>query len=845
MRAERRDGRGPDPLARVLHRTRAAMALESFTRAFWPVGAALAVLWAALAFGLAEILTRSQLIGVLAVAGLGLAVLLVAGLRRFRWPRLDAARARIDAGLPGRPLAALRDTPALGRNDPGAQAVWAAHMARMRRIAAQARAVPADLRLAARDPWALRLMALVLLLAAVVFARDPGVGSVQATLRPDPAAAVASGPAFEGWAEPPAYTGRPTLYLPEVSAEAPVPVPQGTVVTIRVYGDAARFGLEESVSPAPAPLGEAAPGIATATLPVEADGSVTLSRGGETLGSWSFAVEPDAPPTIALEGGLERAANGETRLAYEASDDHGITAARAEITLDLARVERRYGLAAEPEERPALVADLPMPMSGGTRQVEQTLVEDFSKHPFAGLPVKVRLAAEDAVGQTGESMAIEATLPMRSFYDPLALALVEQRRDLLWSGGNAERVTRVLKAVTNRPDAIFDSPSAYLVVRTATRRLDAAERASKVAEVRDEVAEALWQAAVQIEDGNLGDAAARLARAKERLEQALENGADDEEIARLMDELREATRDYMKEMARNAIEKGQQQEQAEIPPDQMMTQDQIQELMDRIQELSEQGRKEEARQLLEMLQQMLENMQMMVGQGQGQQGEGSEGQQSMQGLADALREQQGLADDSFQQLQREFRDGRPGQGGQGGQQSPNGPRAEGEGEPGGEQSLADRQEALRQLMEDLQQNLPGAAGEAAREALREAERDMGEARDGLDSGDTSGALDRQADAIDSLREGMRAMGEDMRNARAPQNGDQGQVAGESNSENGRDPLGRPFGSRGSIGSNEHLLPDGDLAARARQLLDEIRRRAGEQDRPKIELDYLRRLLDLF
>ena len=83
--------------------------------------------------------------------------------------------------------------------------------------------------------------------------------------------------------------------------------------------------------------------------------------------------------------------------------------------------------------------------------------------------------------------------------------------------------------------------------------------------MRDEVAEALWQAAVQIEDGNLGDAAQRLARAKERLEQALENGASDEEIARLMDELRQATRDYMQEMARNAIEKGQQQQQARDP----------------------------------------------------------------------------------------------------------------------------------------------------------------------------------------------------------------------------------------------------------------------------------------
>ena len=217
----------------------------------------------------------------------------------------------------------------------------------------------------------------------------------------------------------------------------------------------------------------------------------------------------------------------------------------------------------------------------------------------------------------------------------------------------------------------------------------------------------------------------------------------------------------------------------------------------------------------------------------------------MQGLADALREQQGLADDSFQQLQREFRQGRPG--GQGSDGQPGrGESAEGQGErPGDPGSLAERQEALRQLMEELEKGLPGAAGEAARDALREAERNMGAARDGLEEGDTSGALDRQADAIDSLREGMRAMGEDMRRAQATQGGDQGQVAGDRSKENGRDPLGRPFGSRGSIGSNEELLSEGDIAARARALLDEIRRRAGERSRPQIELDYLRRLLDLF
>ena len=225
----------------------------------------------------------------------------------------------------------------------------------------------------------------------------------------------------------------------------------------------------------------------------------------------------------------------------------------------------------------------------------------------------VRLTAEDATGQTGTSAPVTGVLPMRRFYDPMAAALIEQRRDLLWSGANARRVTQVLRAATNHPDDAFDSPRAYLVVRTAIRRLAQAEEAGEVAAVRDEVAEALWQAAVQIEDGNLGDAAERLARAKERLQQALENDASDEEIAQLMDELRQATRDYMEQMAREAIERGEQQ-MADIPPGQKMTQDQIQELMDRIQELSEQGRKAEAQALLEMLQQMLENMQMMMGQ---------------------------------------------------------------------------------------------------------------------------------------------------------------------------------------------------------------------------------------
>ncbi len=823
-----------DPFHGVIRRTRLGMVVEGALRAFWPLAAFLAALWAVLAFGLAEIASRNELRGGLALAGLVAMWLIVRGVRRFRLPSHAAALARVDATLPGRPLEALGDRQALGQNDPGSQAVWAVHRARMARIAAGARAVRPDLRLARFDPWALRLAALVAVVAAVIFARDPGVESVAVALTTDDPAAVATGPSFEGWAQPPAYTGRPTLYLPEVSRDHPVSLPRGTRVTLRVYGAAEGFVLTEGVSGAAATLAEAAPGIASAEFELAQDGSVSLTEGGEPLAGWSFLAEADVPPQIDLAEPVAGTAAGEMTLGFVANDDHGVTGARAEIALDLERVDRRYGLAVAPEERPTITVDLPLPMSRASTEVAETLVEDFSGHPWVGLPVEITLIAEDAPGQTGVREGIEADLPGRRFYDPLAAALVEQRRDLLWSVENGQRIVQVLRAVSWHPEDVFDNSSAYLITRMATRRLAAAVSGDDVAAVRDEVAEALWQAALLLEEGSLGDAAERLARARERLQEALRNDASDEEIAQLMDELREAARDYMEQMAREAIERGEQS--AELPPDaQTMTQDQIQQLMDRIQELSEQGRKAEAEALLEMLQQMLENMEMMMSQGgQGGEGEGSQGQQSMQGLADALREQQGLADESFQQLQEQFRRGMEGAEGQGEGQGQGTESAEG---------LAERQEALRELMQELQKGLPGSAGEATRDAVREAERNMGEARDGLEDGDTSRALDRQAEAIDNLREGMRALGEDMRQAEAGQG--QGTEDGQARADQGEDPLGRPLGSRGSLGTNERLVPDMDAAARARAILDEIRRRAGELARPEAELDYLRRLLDRF
>ena len=46
-------------------------------------------------------------------------------------------------------------------------------------------------------------------------------------------------------------------------------------------------------------------------------------------------------------------------------------------------------------------------------------------------------------------------LPARNFFDPLAKALVEQRRDLLWSHRNQRRVAQLLRAISQAPEALF------------------------------------------------------------------------------------------------------------------------------------------------------------------------------------------------------------------------------------------------------------------------------------------------------------------------------------------------------------------------------------------------------
>jgi uncharacterized protein (TIGR02302 family) len=864
-------GKTPEPplqsLVWPMRLTLAGLWAERLARAFWPLWSLVLITLAALAFGLQDLgpLRYAQAAG--AVLGLAALALLALGLKRFRKPTAMDALDRLDATMPGRPIAALRDTQAIGLGDPASLAVWRAHRERMAERAAGARPVQPDLRLSSRDRFSLRYVALTAFVMAALFGSFWKAGTV-AGLTPGAAVAMPGGPSWEAWAQPPAYTGKPSLYLNDIT-DPKLDLPTGTRLQIRLYGPEGDLSVTQTIAdvpkpePAPAPDAKATP----AAVPNAMKGvyDLTVTRSGDLAidgpggREWQITALPDAAPTVEVSGDMTREADGRFKQSIKASDDYGVTAAHVTIALDMARVDRRHGLKVDPEAVEPVVLDIPLPRKGKRTELTATLVDDLSKHVFANLPVTMTFTVADAGGNEGSSAPYNVTLHGKRFFDPLAAALIEMRRDILWNRVNAPRAVELLKAVTNRPEGFIRHDRAFLHLRVLMRSLEAQE-AALTTESRDKIAEELWKIALMVEEGNLQDAFDRLQRAQDRLDEAIKNGASPEEIDQLMKEMQQALNDYMRELAEES-QRNPDQQQSQMMQGQMMSGDQLKEMLDKLQQLMEEGKTAEAAELMEQLRQLMQNMQVVQGQ-QGQ-GQGGPGQKGMQGLGDTLRDQQDLSDDAFRDLQGVPRPGQEqgqdqgqgqeqgqdqGQGNQQGDQFGQDQTDQGQGD-GDQGSLSDRQRGLRERLNQLQSgDLPGDGsekGEAGRRDLDRAGRAMEEAENALRDGDLSGALDRQAEAMEALRDGMQNLGEALADEqRQNRDGQGGERDYGSADPNGTDPLGRRPGETARIGSDQNMVQN-DPDTRAQELLDEIRRRSGELTRPLEELDYLKRLLQMF
>ena len=209
-------------------------------------------------------------------------------------------------------------------------------------------------------------------------------------------------------------------------------------------------------------------------------------------------------------------------------------------------------------------------------------------------------------------------------------------------------VQTALDALMVAPQFFTPEAGQYLGLHSVAKQLETA----RTDDALREVVASLWALAVTIEDGNITDVDKALRAAQEALKQALENGASDEEIKKLTENLRAALDNFIRQLVEQQRNNPQQLARPLDPNARVLSQQDLKNMLDRMERLSRSGDKDAARQLLEQLQQMLENLQMAQ---PGQSGDGDM-EQALNELGDMIRKQQQLRDKTFKQGQDSRRD---------------------------------------------------------------------------------------------------------------------------------------------------------------------------------------------
>lgn len=847
-----------------LGRTRLAIGAAMVVERGWPLVLPLVVVaslfvslsWLGL-FRLMPDMARLALTIAFALAGLAS----LYPLRFFRLPSWGEIDSRVERAndLLHTPVQVQTDRPS-GKPDHFADALWREHQKRMaERLGTLGGDLP-QTRVPERDPWALRAAAALLFVCAFAFSFGPMGGRLGDAFKAHAAHDVVA-PRIDAWVTPPTYTGKAPIFLTaDASQDMPViSVPQGSELSLRVTGGSGdetlaftdATGTERDIAPTGPAADPAKPAVTGPVASVRqfsdklvAEGKLTLKSGGSELDSWGFNVIPDNPPTISFAGEPKRAVNGTLELSYNIEDDYGAASAKAEFALDEAQSPNARPLYGAPE------MPLALPRRGAAKKPIKT-TRDLTEHVWAGAPVKLTLHAVDDAGQQATSETKTFILPEKPFSNPLARAVIEQRRLLALDANAKPRVLDLMDAITLRPEDTIDNLSHYLALMSARTRLKMAGSDDQLREV----VTYLWQVALGIEDGNLSAAEKRLRQAQQALQDALERGASEEEIDKLMAELRSAMDSFLREFAQRAQ---QNQQSAQSQQGRELRQSDLQRMLDQIENLAKSGNRDQAKELLSQLQEMMNNLQ--AGRQQnGQQGQqNSEMRQQMDKLGEIMRRQQETMNETFRmdQMQRgqqpeqsdPFGDsGDPGQQDRPGQQ---GQDQQGQGQQGKPMTPQEFADALKQLQEgqgqlekDLEALMKGLEGLGIKpgQGFGEAGQSMKQAEGALGKGEGDRAVGHQGRALEALRKGAQDM---MQQLQAMQ-GDQGGTGEGGRQQNAdRDPLGRPRATTGPDFGDSVKVPDEIDVQRARQILDAIRKRLGNALSPELERSYLERLLEL-
>ncbi|MCC7251494.1 TIGR02302 family protein [Hyphomicrobium sp.] len=883
---------------RKIWRARMAGVFEQVWLKLWLVLAVVALFLLFSYAGLWPLMPVPLHVAVLVLFGLAFLASLVS-IARVTWPSREEAVRRIErvSGVPHRPATSYEDTVSAPSSDPATLAIWQAHRERMAALIAKLKSGKPRPRTDRFDPFAIRAALLLGVVGLTALLGDSFTDRVRGAFTFGSAAQKVEA-RLDAWLTPPAYTGRAPIMLadgaggararPAADGEGKARVPEvpfNSVLIVRVGGmGSAPLAIEvapsvgkgetSTVERIEAKSEEGVGDLKEVRTEITRSATVRAMAGGSELASWDIVVIPDALPRISLSRPPELTPRGSLKLTYKVEDDYGVASAGVDLKRlpDPPRDPKTAWAQPEPPKGPRAPLmrppklELRLPRPNATSAEAHTYFE-MASHPWAGRKVIMTLEATDVAGQVGRSPGFEMILPERRFTKPLARAVVEQRKKLLEDSRYRSSVVFALDALTLAPESFIEDARVYLGLRTARHRLlnDRSRAAFR------SVVEQLWQIALRIEDGNLSDAERALKQAQDKLAKALEDGASEEEVKQLMQELREALNEFMKQLAQE--NDGGQQQDGQNPDQQMLAQEDLERMMRNLEEMAKSGSREQAQQLLSEMQDLMERLQ-SGRQDQAQAQRNQEMMKMMEELGNMVGDQQKLMDDTFgerrdqgnqdggQGQQQRPPPGMKGMGSEGQQgqagappgQSDQPQRGRGRGQPGGEgqqgqgqigegqggdrgiDGLTQRQRELRDRLGQLQKQMRDK-GAGSSQQLEDAESAMESAEDALQRGDLEEATEQQSRALDQMRQGAQNMAQEMMRNMPQRYGQSGDTP--------RDPLGRPQRSQGPDLGTSVKVPDQIDVQRAREILEELRRRLGEATRAPVELDYLERLLRRF
>lgn len=825
--------------------------------------------------------------------------------RRKLVPTRSQARRRVelDSGLSHRPLDTLVDTPALnGMSD----TAWQNHLNNAQTQIQQAGTSSLRPALAPMDKYFLRFIIPVLLMLAFMVGAGDNYERLRASLTPGWISGMSANTAhYEAWIDPPQYTGRPPSYF---KGQDNMQAPEGSEFVARISGakTAPRLILREGNRTRRITAKRLGPQSFEARAIVTKKTTASY-RIGTAEKKWRLDVAKDMAPTVTFDEAPDAGKRDRLIFSYSLEDDYGVESLvlslalksdpenteQISITLPGSSVRSatkepggvdltKHKWAGKKVRGRLLAVD-------GKRQVGSTAMHDFVVPDKIFVEPLAKAVAEQRLlmlADTGEYAPLAKVKKPKPENKPM---FTVDRPDLAINRApqSVQRTALLIEAVTDKPVGVFEDPSVYMGLRNIYRRLQTAREQDELGGIPDD----LWAIALRAEFGRLGDALEDMQRAERALNNAMARRAPQREVDALFDRYNEAVDRYMEflmlEAAKNAKEQAADSEGGGDGNNYQM--DEIQALLDAIEEANRMGDTAAARRALAKLAKLLENLQIQLAQGGGEGGSGvgesmsEELKEALEDLNDILGEQRRLRDETQDAGREEadsWEDGSS-DGSSNGQGESQGGKSGGD-KPSGDE-LADQQGQIADMMSTLEdaandaEKGQGSAGEEStgengggeqegegeqgggeqdedgkagggsgdiKQALEDARGAMGRSEQALSEGDFYRAGRAQSDAIDALRKAGEGLLEQEAERLKAEQGEEGDKNG---TEDGTGQTADPFGREGGdgFGESDVEVPEKSDQQRARELLEELRRRSGERERDETEREYLERLLERF